>query len=214
MSLTLALLRTDLRDHLGKNTSSLPDADADRLLNRSWWALASQLRFNERDAVDAFTTVAGTEGYALPIDSDAVQRVRAKDPDTLDWHALTRIDDWSMFGRETDAEDHENFPTHYSRRGTEFVLWPIPDDAYDIEVKYLRTLDDIQSSGPEAPQEWHEVILWGAVARGFFADGDWDRGTKAQAQQALYIQSLDTQEIRETEDRSLSGMRVLRRRYP
>jgi hypothetical protein len=181
-------------------------------LNRTWWALASQLRFNERDAEDSFTTTADTESYTLPVDSDAVQRVVIQDTDSSDWIALKRIDDWTMFPLK-DTTDTA-IPSHYSRRGDDFILWPIPDDEYDVRVKYLRTLDDIQASGPDAPQEWHEVILWGAIARGFFADGDWDRGTKAQAQQALYIQSLDTEEVRETEDRVYSGVRVLRRQYP
>lgn len=212
MSLTLALLREDLRDHLGKNSTNLPDVEADRLLNRTWWALSSQLRFAERDAVDTFTTVAGTESYALPTDSEAIQRVTIQHIDSTDWDALIKVDDWNMFAKKEDEE--EAYPTHYSRRGAEFILWPNPDNAYDVRVKYLRTLADIQASGPEAPQEWHEVILWGAIARGFFALGDWDRGSKAQAQQALYITSLDTEEIRDTEDRTFSGLRVIKRKYP
>jgi hypothetical protein len=212
MSLTLALLREDLRDHLGKNSSTLDNTAADRLLNRTWWALAAQLRFNERDAEHTFTTVDGTDTYALPTDSEAIQRVVIQDTDSSGWEPLTRIDDWSMFPLKDDTD--ESLPTHYSRRGDDFILWPCPGDEYDVRVKYLRTLADIEASGPDAPQEWHEVILWGAVARGFFADGDYDRGTKAQAQQALYIQSLDTEEVRETEDRVYSGIRVLKRKYP
>ena len=212
MSLTLALLRADLRDHLGKNSSALSDTDADRLLNRAWWPLSAQLRFNERETTDTFTTTAGTDSYDIPADSDAVQRVVIQGPTDTDWEPLTKIDDWNMF-EKPDDEDQDR-PSHYSRRNNQFILWPNPDDAYTVRVKYLRTLDDIQSSGPEVPQEWHEVILWGAIARGFFADGDWTRGNQAQQQQATYITQLDTQETREREDRSLSGLKVLRRPYP
>lgn len=212
MSLTLALLRSDLRDHLVKNSTNLIDADADRLLNRTWWALSSQLRFSERDAVHTFTTVAGTEAYAFPTDSEAIQRVTVQYVDSSAWDPLTKIDDWNMFVQKDDTD--RAYPTHYARRGSEFILWPNPDDAYSVRVKYLRTLADIQATGPDAPQEWHEVILWGAIARGFFSFGDWDRGSKAQAQQALYITSLDTEEIRDTEDRAFSGLRVIKRAYP
>lgn len=212
MSLTLALLREDLRDHLGKNSTTLPDVEADRLLNRTWWALSSQLRFSERDAEDSFTTVQGTDTYAIPTDSEAIQRVVIQDTDSSMWEALTKIDDWNMFTKKDDTD--QGFPTHYARRGDDFILWPNPSAEYDVRVKYLRTLADIQASGPEAPQEWHEVILWGAIARGYFSFGDWDRGAKAQQQQALYIQSLDTEEVRDTEDRAFSGMKVIRRKYP
>lgn len=212
MSLSLANLRAELRTHLGKNSNQLPDADADKLLNRSWWAISAQLRFNEREAIDSFTTTAGTDEYDIPVDSSAIQAVTIQGPDETDWNRLNRIDDWNMFAKKEDSE--QDYPTHYSRRNNKFVLWPNPDNEYDVRVKYLRTLDDIQSSGPDAPQEWHEVVLWGAVARGFFADADWTRGNQAQQQQATYISQLDTQETRDREDRSMSGVKVYRRRYP
>jgi hypothetical protein len=212
MSLTLALLREDLRDHLGTDSTDLPDAAADRLLNRSWWPLAAQLRFNEKDAEHTFTTVSGTEAYAFPTDSDAIERVVIQDSGQSEWIPLTKIDDWTMLGKEDDDED--GLPMYYSRRGAEFIFFPIPDDEYDVRVKYQRTLVDIESSGPGVPQEWHEVILWGAVSRGFFALGDWTRGKDAQAQQAMFIQSLSTQEERESFDRPTAGVRVLKRRYP
>lgn len=212
MPLTLTLLRQDLRDHLGVDDSDLIDADADRLLNRSWWTMAAQLRFSEKDAEFSFSTVASQQSYALPTDSDAVERVVIKDLDTGSWEPLTKIDDWNMF--EKQDEDEDQIPAYYSRRGSEFILWPIPDDAYDVRVKYQQTLADLQASGPGVPQEWHEVILWGAVSRGFFKLGDWARGKEAQNQQAVFLQSLSTQEERETIDRSMSGFKIVKRRYP
>ena len=207
------LLRQDLRTHLGQDETDLPDADADRLLNRTWWMMASQLRFSEKDATTAFSTVAGTNQYTLPTDSDAIQRVALNVPGEQDWHDLIKVNDWNLFSLSNNEQDTD-IPTHYSRRESNFVLWPTPDYEYEVRVKYLRTLADIESSGPDAPQEWHEVVLWGAISRGFFARGDWQRGTSAQNQQAIYLQALDTQEDREQEDKVYSGVRVLRRRYP
>lgn len=212
MALSLAQLRQDLRDHLGVDESDLIDADADRLLNRSWWPMAAQLRFNEKDAEFSFTTVASQQDYAFPSNSDAVERVVIKDPDTGSWEPLAKIDDWTMF--EKQDEDEDAVPSHYSRRGSEFILWPVPDSAYEVRVKYQQTLVDLQASGPGVPQEWHEVILWGAVSRGFFQLGDWARGKEAQNQQAVFLQSLSTQEERETIDRPMVGLRVLKRKYP
>lgn len=194
------------------DSTDLPDAEADRLLNRAWWSLASQLRFSEKDAVYTFSTVAGTDTYAIPTDSDALQKVVLQDPAEDHWEPLTNIADWDMFELKDDQD--QTRPTHYSRRGSNFILWPNPDKVYDVRVKYLRTLADIQASGPDAPQEWHEVILWGGVSRGFYAIGDWTRGQQAQAQQSLLVQSLDTQETRDHEDRVYSGLRVIRRSYP
>ena len=212
MSLSLANLRDDLRDHLGVDEDDLPDVNADRLLNRSWWPLAAQLRFNEKDAEFSFTTASGVQDYVFPSDSDSVERVVIRDPDTSEWVPLVKVDDWNMFAKQDNDEDA--LPAYYSRRNNEFILFPVPDDAYDVRVKYQQTLADIQSSGPGVPQEWHEVILWGAVSRGFFALGDWTRGKEAQSQQSIFIASLSTQEERETIDRPMAGLRVLKRRYP
>jgi hypothetical protein len=212
MSLTLALLREDLRLHLGMDSSDLDDTDADRLLNRSWWPIAAQVGFHEKDAETSFTTTAGTREYALPTDSDAIQRVVIQGPNDDGYTALTKIDDWNIFEKRDDED--QAAPTHYSRRGSNFILWPNPDDTYTVRVKYQQTLADIDASGPGVPQEWHEVILWGAVSRGFLLRGDWNRSSLAQNQQALYLSSLTTQKDREHEDRHLSGVRVLKRRYP
>jgi len=211
MSLSLTLLRADLRTHLGMDITDLPDADADRLLNRTWWALSSQLRFDEKDGVFDFITTAGTVSYNTPTDYEAVQKVILESSD--EWHPLVKIADWNMFSLSANLED-KDVPTHYSIRDSNLILHPTPDKVYNVAVKYLKTLDDIQSSGPEAPQEWHEVVLWGGISRGFFARGDWNRGMAAQNQQAIYLQAIDTKEDRSQEDRVYSGMKVLRRRYP
>ena len=212
MSLSLAQLREELRRYTGKNSTQLPNADADLLLNFSWWALSSQLRFNERETTAIFTCVAGTDAYAIPVDNSAIQRVVIQDPSDSDWTALVKIDDWNMFEMKDDVD--QDTPTHYSRRDESFILWPNPDRAYAVRVKYLRSLADIEATGPDAPREWHEVILWGAIARGFFSDGDWARGKEAQAQQVTYLNSLDTEEVKDREDRPMSGVRVYKRRYP
>lgn len=212
MSLTLALLRQDLRTHLGMDEDDLPNTDADRLLNRAWWPIAAQVGFHEKDAETSFLTVAGTRSYSIPTDSDAIQRVVAQGPDDDGYYALTKIDDWSIFEKRDDED--QAAPTHYSRRGDQFILWPNPDDEYTVLVKYQQTLTDIDASGPGVPQEWHEVILWGAVNRGFLLRGDFNRASAAQNQQGLYLNSLTTQKDREHEDRHLSGLRVLKRRYP
>lgn len=220
MPLTLALLREDLRTHLGMDVSDLDDTDADRLLNRAWWSVSSQLRFREREGAVTLTLTAGTRAYSIPttnsVPLDVIQRVviRPTDGSTSDWDSLIKIDDWNMFEIQDDSADMRAQPTKYSTREQQLIFDPVPDKQYLVNIKYLKTLQDIQSSGPEAPQEWHEVILWGAISRGFFARGDWNRGTAAQNQQAVFMQILDTQEDKNEEDHIYSGLRVIRRRYP
>lgn len=220
MSLTLALLREDLRTHLGMDDNDLDDTDADRLLNRSWWAVSSQLRFREREGVASLTLTDGTREYSIPsiygFPLDVIQRIviQPNDGSTTEWEPLIKIDDWNMIEIQDDGADVRGQPSRYSIREQQLIFDPVPEKNYTARIKYLKTLQDIQSSGPEAPQEWHEVILWGAISRGFFARGDWNRGNAAQNQQAIFMQALDTQEDKNQEDRVYSGLKVIRRRYP
>lgn len=212
MSLSLIELREDLRGALGQDEDDLTDAAADRLLNRSWWAISSQVRFYEKDATHSFDTVIGTNNYSLPTDSETIQKVALLKSGETDWSPLTKINDWNAFTLTQNSTDTDQ-PTHYSRRADNFILWPTPDEVYSVAVKYLKTLSDILSSGAEVPQEWHEVILWGAVSRGFMQRGDWNRSNLAQNQQALYLASLDTEEAKDQEDRVYSGVKVYKRSY-
>lgn len=212
MSYTLALLREDLRTSLGMDSDDLDNTAADRLLNRAWWELQSAVRFSEGEGETTLSLVDGTVAYAMPTsDIMAIQSVVLEDSDDL-WQRLIRIDDWNMFAKRDDTET--DTPTHYSRRNDELVFWPCPDEAYSVLIKYRKTLQDIQTSGPEIPQEWHELILWGAVSRGFDLRGDTNRAQIYRNKQAISLSLLKPQETKETEDVRFSGFTLMRRRYP
>lgn len=196
------------------DSDDLPDANAERLLNRSFWALTAKLRFNIQEAETSFTTTEGTESYITPADEESVQRVMLYDESAGDYTYLIKIDDWNMFPKASDNTANEGPPTHYSRRNDDFILYPVPDDTYTIRVKYRATLSDIQTSGTSLPREWDEVILYGAIYRGFMLRGDFNRADKAEAKYATMLNMLDTDEEKEVEDRRFSGMKPMRRRYP
>ena len=213
MSYTLALLREDLRTSLGMDSTELDDTVTDRLLNRSWWEMQSAVRFSEGEGETTLSLVDGTREYAMPTsDIMAIQSVILQEIDADTYNRLIRIDDWNMFPLRNDEDT--GLPTHYSRRDDEFVFHPCPDDAYSVRIKYRKTLQDLQTSGPEIPQEWHEVILWGAVSRGFDLRGDTNRAQIYRNKQAMSLQVLTPQEEKELEDVRYSGFMPLRRRYP
>lgn len=213
MSYTLALLREDLRTTLGMDSTELDNTATDRLLNRSWWELQSAVRFSEGEGETTLTLVDGTAEYDMPTsDIMAIQSVVLQEIDADDYNRLIRIDDWNMFAKRDDVDT--DVPTHYSRRNDQLIFWPCPDEAYSVLIKYRKTLQDIQTTGPEIPQEWHELILWGAASRGFDLRGDVNRAQVFRNKQATSINFLKPQEIKETEDLRYSGFKPLRRKYP
>lgn len=215
MSYSLALLREDLRTSLGMDTDDLVDVAADRLLNRSWWEMQSAVRFSEGEGETTLALVEGTDSYSMPTsDIMAIQSVVLQDIGETDYHRLIRIDDWNMFDKEDTNTGQRNIPTHYSRRGLLMIFWPTPDEAYSVLIKYRKTLQDLQTSGPEIPQEWHELILWGAVSRGFDLRGDTNRAQIFRNKQAMSLSILKSQEVKEVEDVRFSGFKLMRRGYP
>jgi len=218
MSLTLAEFRADLRNHLGMDTIDLPTAStsvltgADSLINRSFWNLAALLKFNVSESEGSITTVDGTRSYDFGVDEEAVQRVIILDLDDEDnYDPLIKVDDWNMFPLRQDETTGK--PTHYARRNTEFILHPCPDDEYTIRFKYLQTLEDVQTEGSGLPRQWDEVILYGAVYRGFLLRGDLNRAAQFQQIQANLINSIPSDTEKELEDVRYSGFQTIRPVY-
>lgn len=215
MSIDLATLRTELREHLGlgdendvSDSERTLDNDAcDLLLNRSYWNIQNKYPFREKEDTDeTVATVEGTESYDLPTDSEAVRKISVLDDDSGQYTPLTRLSrDKFETERNTDSDNY-GVPTGYLREGDHFLLQPIPDDAYTIRITRWLTLDEVASSGPDIPIEWHEIILMGAVARGFMRLRDYAAMQGAFASQKILIAGIVPVEAKEEEDSSMAGV--------
>lgn len=214
MGLSLAQLRTELRDHLGVDALELVDADADLLLNRSWWKVSDNYKFKEKELSTTLVTVIGTESYALITTAESIQNVQIKDTTSLAYDPLTQGDETRFHAMTTDNTSERGKPEYYIHRGANILLFPIPDAVYTLRVHYFGTLADLISTGAPIPQAWHEGILYGAIWRGFAKFGDYNRSGMAKATQ---IELLNTQEIvaeRELKaDNQFAGVQILRRSY-
>lgn len=69
-------------------------------------------------------------------------------------------------------------PWGFSEFGDSLYLWPIPDSAYTITIAYYRKPIDWVALGsgsePDCPDEFHEVIAYHALSRGFAMQADPD----------------------------------------
>lgn len=218
MGLSLAQLRTELRDHLGVDSTELDDTAADLLLNRSWWKVADNYKFKEKEVTASFNTVAGTEAYATgTIDGsvvlESIQNLNIKDVNSLDYDPLTQMDETRFSAMRTLNTSARGKPEYYIHRGGDVLLFPIPDAVYSVKMNYLAVLNDV-STALTIPQAWHEAILYGAIWRGFAKFGDYNRSALAKATQ---YELLNTQEpVAERElkvDNQFAGVQVLRRDY-
>jgi hypothetical protein len=231
MPLSITVLRTELRDHLGLDEDELPPEDADSLLNRSWWEVMDKFNFREKEAKTSFQTVAGIHIYSMPQGYDALQLLSIGgsnnnnllggqfylnggaflNPTTSDetkHTQLDRIDDKWFEDNYDDDVDEYGQPVRYYRYGSGIVLNPTPDAVYNVNVSYLITLADLSNTNeyPPVPQSWHEVILYGAVWRGFMRMGDYNRKQAAQATQIGLINSMTPVAAKEEADSSMAGL--------
>jgi len=213
--IALATLRTQLRRHLATDDTDLPDSDADLLLNRTYWELQEKFHLRETEASTTITTVAGTREYTLPASFESLRLSSYVDPDT-DQH--TKLEQMSQKTYEdlynADAEN-ESAPTNYFRDNDSIFFWPTPDAIVTIVIWHRAKLDDLSvaNTEPQLPRSWQEMLLIGAVYRGFMMMNDYTKANAAKSHYIQLIQSAVPVESKEQEDYSTAGVSVRGREY-
>lgn len=195
----------ELRKHLGlelDDEDELSTEDALLLLNRSFWEMLNKIEFKEKERTVPFTLVTGKRKYKLPVLVASIEGITVIDPETLARDRLEKIDNYVYDHNYVGTEDSWAIPTQYYREGDYVIFLATPDQDYDIELRCLITIDDISDTSvfPKAPKEWHEVILFGAITRGFLGLGDYNKAGAARAFQASLWDTLEPVKAKETVD--------------
>lgn len=175
MPLTRTVLHEEIWEATGTDSSDYDTIVLDRMLNLSWWEVSDKLGFREKEGEANLITTAGIRNYdvtAISSDLESLQKVAVLEDSTSQWAPLSQKDfEWFQVNREDDTEAR-GLPENYARYGSELFLHPTPDATYSIKIKYLKTLEDLQTSGFSVPQVWHEIICLGAQARVWHRLGD------------------------------------------
>jgi hypothetical protein len=112
--------------------------------------------------------------------------------------------------------ESEGKPKKYYRSNDTIVFWPTPDQVYTVVLHYLQQLDDLTDANldPQLPRSWQEMLLQGAVYRGFYRNNDYKKGDSAKAAYIQLIQSAIPVESKEEWDSSRARVLPLGRDYP
>lgn len=218
MPLNQQQLRDDLREHLGVDDVEYDNTKTDLLLNRSWWEVAAKFKFREADIKVTWNTVVGQSSYTYTqvgaSTLEAVKIISIEDLNSKLHDPLEFIQSGEFELKFVNRTDTRGKPEFYTRLGTSVILQPVPDAIYAMTSYLKSTLADIATGGLTVPQSWHEIVLFGAVWRGFARLGDWNRSQLAKASQFGLINSETPTEAKEKENLPMAGLRVLRQSYP
>lgn len=212
MSINVNLLLSELRDHLGGlDTDDLDDDAALLLLNRAYWELLDRYKFREKELTASFPIIAGTAFYQVPQVLEAIQLLSIEDINTLQHTTLDRMTQYQYENLVRNDPADVDKPTRYLRENNGFRLWKTPDQNYNLVIKYWATLDDLVKGDtvlPGPPQVWHEVILQGAVARGFRKLGDYTRAEAAMVEFERLNSTYELVPAKEAADTHKGGLDV------
>lgn len=213
--LNLTALEDGLYKHLGlditNDQADLSLEDADRFINRSALELFNKVKLKLTEVTVEFDCIAGQKTYHLPEDFSSLITIAVKDPGDFAYSRLNRMIHREYVDLYVDDDSAQTKPTHYIREGDIIRFYPTPEQIYTFLLKYHTSpalFSTTNTSITGLPEEYEEVILYGAVYRGFFQLNDYERAIAIRGNVRDLMKSLETVEEEEERDSPLAGLDV------
>jgi hypothetical protein len=212
-TLDIALLRSEIRQHLGVSDADPKwnDDAIDLLANRAFWAVMNKYPFQETKKTALFSTVIGERSYDLPILFEAVRQVSLVEPVTEQHLYLRRMSIFNYEQKYNESVDSRGTPTHYLRDGGCIILYPTPDAVVEIVLKHWILLDQLDDTNTDfaLPANWFEIIMYGAVQRGFLRARNTAESVNLKNLQASAISDTQAIDQKEAEDTRFYGLEII-----
>jgi len=150
-------------------------------INNGYFNMVRRVSYYVDEATQDYSTVSGTSMYSLPADFAKVRSLRRTDIGRELQSVFLRDIDRSIITSGT--------PYAYALDGANMHLYPTPDQAYPLELRYwkLPAALSADTDVPTIPADYHNLLIYSAVAEGYRAEDD--HQTAAQWQ-ALYDKGL------------------------
>lgn len=150
-------------------------------INNGYFNLIRRVDYYVDEATSDLPTVTGTALYPLPADFARVRSVRRTDVEQEMVSAGLRDID-----RSTPAS---GAPVWYALDAANIHLYPTPDNAYPIEIRYWKLPASLAADTdvPTIPADYHNLLIYWAVAESYRAEDDHET---AQQWQGLYDKGL------------------------
>jgi hypothetical protein len=144
-------------------------------INDGYLNLVRRVDYYVDENTQDYPTVQGTAMYPLPTDFARVRSVRRTDlGEEMTAVGLRTIDrSFTTAGA----------PVFYAMDGANIHLFPVPDQAYPLELRYwkLPALLVNDTDVPTIPADYHSLLIFWAVAAAYSAEDDSQTGALWQA---------------------------------
>jgi hypothetical protein len=196
----LETIRSRVQGYLG-NRSDATQTLVDEAINEAYREMAPIFFFDACEMTDTSTaTVASTTTVAIPSTMYHITHVKDITNDlVLEQKDITWYEE-----NYNDDDPVESAPAYFINYGEQLILYPTPDDAYDLRIrgrKYPVALS-ANSDEPVYPEDWHRIIVLRAAADLAFYFGMSERGKElrneelskvSMRQEKRTLRNLDTQ---------------------
>jgi hypothetical protein len=164
--MNLADLRTEVLGH-GFGPVQFPVARLNQFLNEGYGIVNRRVGFYAAESTQSLRTAAGTATYPWPPDLVRLRSLKDSDRNLLLQPVL--VDDLDRSNPTT-----QGAPYCYALQGPNVRLYPTPDAAYNLSVRYWRSPPQLvaDSDVPWFPPDWHSLLVFYALKRCYAGDDD------------------------------------------
>lgn len=179
---TLADLRNEVLEHELDRSATRVDG----FLNDALRIVARKVHHYTGEAEQAFSTVAGTAAYAWPVDLGKLRWLRDVDATcTLQLVGLRDVDN---------APVAQGRPVVYATAGKAVTLYPTPDAAYRLDLRYwaLPALMSADGDVPDLPDDYHRILVFYALQRCYELEDDFEAAGYWRGEFAAALGDMNT----------------------
>ena len=156
MILTLAQLSSRATS-LIQGRTDITSSDASFWVNVAYEEMATRIRYAADEGLAISSTTSGENRIALPSDFRYQINVSNLSVDGTE-RTLTAVEAYSLDSRNTTL----GAPTHYAMYADWMELWPSPDSAYSVQLRYGKKLPTLTASTNTALVEdrYHTPLIF------------------------------------------------------
>ena len=216
MQMNLGQIISRATEMAGGNLS-FSSSDASFWVNQAYREVATRTKFRPKEALAVSSTTSGERTLALPSDLDFITSVTLTLPSgsTASSAVSSIVPLRQREGHWMDSQSDKLFsgvPEAYASYATWLELYPSPNSAYSLTMRYQAKLSVLTDSAstPALDDRWHPAILYKTVELLHAARFDPANEAMARMRYLSYMQSTPSDDAWRQADKRGMGVRYAR----